>query len=46
MMLTAIFNHVKDNDHAIDFNNIKILDNESKLEKRLLSEMLFITAQK
>ena len=43
---SAIFNHVKDNDHAIDFNNIKILDNARKLEKRLLPEMLFITAQK
>ena len=43
---SANFNHVSNNNHSINFDNVKILDNESNLSKRLLSEMLHITAQK
>ena len=34
--------HTKDNNHTIDFHNIKILDNELNNGKRLFSEALFI----
>ena len=43
---TAILNHINDNRYAINFYNVKVLDNENILGKILLSEMLYITAQK
>ena len=36
----------KENNHSIDFNNIKILDTELNNGKRLFSEALFIHTQK
>ena len=37
--------HTKDNNHTIDSQNIKILDNEINNGKRLFSEALFIHSQ-
>ena len=43
---SGLFSHTKDNDHLIDFKNIKILDSEIHNGKRLFSETLFIHTQK
>ena len=43
---SGLFAHTKDNNHLIDFKNIKILDSEIHNGKRLFSEALFIHAQK
>ena len=43
---SGLFAHTKDNNHLIDFKNIKILDSEIHNEKRLFSEALFIHTQK
>ena len=42
---SGLFLHTKDNNHTIDFQNIKILDNELNNGKRLFSEALFIHSQ-
>ena len=43
---SGFFLHTKENNHFIDFNNIKILDTELNNGKRLFSEALFIHTQK
>ena len=43
---SGLFLHTKENNHSIDFNNIKILDTELNNGKRLFSEALFIHTQK
>ena len=39
----SILHHISNQNHVINFDNVKILDNESNLSKELLSEMLDIT---
>ena len=42
---SVLHEHIANTNHKIDFNNIKILDQEQNLKKRLLSEMLHIHSQ-
>ena len=42
---SRLFMHTQDNNHIIDFQNIKILGNEINKGKRLFSEALFIHSQ-
>ena len=42
---SSLYTHKIDNNHTIDFTNIKILDTESNTGKRLFSEALFIHTQ-
>ena len=42
---SSLYIHKIDNNHTIDFSNIKILDTESNRGKRLFSEALFIHTQ-
>ena len=42
---SGLFMHTHDNNHTIDFQNIKILDNEINNGKRLFPEDLFIHSQ-
>ena len=42
---SAIYQHIQNTQHSFEYNKIKILDQESNLRKRLLSEMLFIHCQ-
>ena len=42
----SLFTHTKDNNHTINFHNIKILDIENNRERRLFCEALFIHTQK
>ena len=39
---SSLFIHKIDNNHTINFHNVKILDSESNTGKRLFSEALFI----
>ena len=43
---SSIFAHPENNNHTIDFDNIKILDTEINNGKRLFSEAFFIHQQK
>ena len=43
---SGLFLNTKENNHSIDFNNIKILDTELNNGRRLVSEALFIHTQK
>ena len=43
---SSLFMHTKDNNHSINFHNVKILDFENNKEKRLFSEAIFIHTQK
>ena len=43
---SGLFTHTMDNNHLIDFKNIKILDSEIHNGKRLFSEALFTHTQK
>ena len=43
---SGLFTHTMDNNHVIDFKNIKILDSEIHNGKRHFSEALFIHTQK
>ena len=42
---SSLYIHTIDNNHTIDFTNIKILDTESNRGTRLFSEALFIHTQ-
>lgn len=39
---TALTQHIKEEGHNFNFNNVKILDRERTYSKRLISEMIFI----
>ena len=41
---TVIANHIKELSRMFDWDNVKILDNESNWSKRRVSEMLFINS--
>ena len=41
----ALHTHISDTNHNINFNKVKILDRESRLECRLPSEMFYIHLQ-
>jgi len=43
--LSVITEHIRDNLHSFDWNNITILDHEPNYYKRLISEMLYIKEQ-
>ena len=43
---SELVTHTKDNNHTIDFENIKILDTKINNAKRLFTEALFIHTQK
>jgi len=40
--LSVISNHRLENDHKMNWNDVKIMDNESFYSKRLISEMIHI----
>lgn len=40
---TALAKHVLEENHKIDFENPEILDTESNFNKRLISEMMYIS---
>ena len=42
---SCLYIHTIDNNHTIDFTNIKILDTESNKGKKLFLEALFIHTQ-
>ena len=43
---SSLYLHTKENNHTIEFNNIKILDTEINKGKRLFAEAVFIHTQK
>ena len=43
---SSLYTHKIDNNHNIDFSNIKILDTKCNRGKRLFSEAFFIHTQK
>ena len=44
-MNNALYTHISETNHSINFNKVKILDKESRLNCRLLSEMFHIHSQ-
>ena len=42
---SSLYIHTIDNNHTIDFTNIKILDTDNNRAKKLFSEVLFIHTQ-
>ena len=40
----ALYTYVKNSNHKINFNKVKILDKEGRLDSRLLSEMFHISS--
>lgn len=44
--LSVITNHILETNHKFDSDGIEILDNEILLDKKLVTEMLFIKKQK
>jgi len=44
--LSVITNHRQNFNHDFDWNNVKVLDEETNYKKRLISEMIHIKKQK
>ena len=42
---SVVTEHMLKNNHVFDWNNVKILDSESRYQKRLISEMIHIKEQ-